>query len=138
MPTLSPRPTGGRRPALAHAQRDLTPPAAVEAPVDLPDAQRATWDRLAPAAMRLRTLRPETVEGFRLLVRVLVDLDEAARILEADGLVRARTAHRLATHYRSLLQRSESLLSRFGLVAAGRPVEVPRDEVPPVNEFGLN
>jgi hypothetical protein len=130
MPRHSPRPTAGRKKRLQPHERDVTPPAPVKIPTGLSKAQRVAWRRLAPAAERVGTLTAETVEGFRLLVEVVVQRDEAWAIIARDGLVvfEGKAAHPLATHARQLGQRVESLMSRFALVAPGRAVERPRGE----------
>jgi hypothetical protein len=133
MPAFSPRPTGGRRKALKPQERDFSTPVAVEAPADLTPAQRAAWDRLAPSALRMQTLTPETAHGFRLLVETVCQRDAAWAVLDVEGLTiadakGAPVAHPLAVHARQLGQRVEALLSRFALVAGGRAVERPRQD----------
>ncbi len=128
MPAHSPRPTAGRRPKAA--PRLPTPPEAVPAPATLTDAERVVWQRLAPAAEALQTLVPETVAGFTLLVQTIVRLEDAWRVLDAEGLTivteTGSRAHPLTTHARQLGQRVESLMARFGLTAPGRAVERPQ------------
>ncbi|WP_110171705.1 P27 family phage terminase small subunit [Luteitalea pratensis] len=98
----------------------------VTAPTSLSSAELAVWDRLAPSALRMGTLTPETVPGFILLVQTMMARDEAAAVLARDGLVVNRTVHQVSTHVRQMTQRLESLLSRFSLLPTGRPVERPR------------
>jgi len=128
----SPRPTSGRKrrhpvpwQASSVTARPVTPPA------DLTVAERARWDRFAPAALRLGTLTDETIEGFRLLCNVAVLRDEAAAVLAAEGLtVQAPNgdikAHPVSVHVRQLTQRLEALMARFLLTAPGRAVDVPK------------
>jgi hypothetical protein len=133
MPRFSPRPTGGRRKRLPLEQRALGSEA-VPVPADLTPAERAAWQRYAPAAQAMLTLTEETMGGFRLLVETAVQRDQAWRLLEAEGLVvptpAGPRAHPLTTHARQLGQRLESLMAKFALVAPGRAVERPRKEEP--------
>jgi phage terminase small subunit len=134
MPRFSPRPTGGRRKRLALEQRALGSQA-VPLPADLTPAERAAWERYAPAAHAMKTLVPETAEGFRLLCETVVLRDTARARLDAEGLTISTPsgemkAHPLCVHMRQLTQRLEALLAKFALVAPGRAVERPRKEEP--------
>lgn len=134
MPRHSPRPTAGRRKRLSLEDKAQHAPAVPVAPCDLTAAQHAVWDRLAPAAHGMKTLTPETVPGFRLLVETVVQRDQAWAILDAEGLVvvtpAGSRAHPISTHARQLSQRVESLMAKFALVAPGRAVERPHVDAP--------
>jgi len=126
MPRHSPRPTAGRRPKQRRADGGTASSGPVEMPAGLSQAESEIWKRLAPPAERLGTLTAETVEGFRLLVEVVVQRDRAWDVLDADGLVFEGRAHPVAVHARQLNQRVESLMARFALTAPGRAVDTPR------------
>lgn len=125
MPRHSPRPTAGRKPKQPPPGPRVDGPLVVlPPPRDLTRDERAVWRRLAPAAARLGTLVPDTAEGFRLLVEVMVARDTARKLVDDEGLVQEGAPHPLLTHIRQLTQRTEALMAKFALTAPGRAVQV--------------
>lgn len=135
--------------ALVHRSRDngtrsetgaeavLSASGTVERPVDLPTAQGAIWDRLAPLALQNGTLTPESVPGFTHLCeclwakavllakieasdwqvdKVTLQLDE-----KGGGLQQVeKKASDLITKWQAMLVRVENGLARFRLTADGK------------------
>ena len=124
----------GTRPStdvLAAAVADLP---VVDAPADLTEAQAAVWAELAPHALRLLTLTPETAMAFRDLCEAVVERRGMAATIAADGRTYQKTtvdgagqehtelkAHPLITHERGMRQRVEAGMARFRLTADGKP-----------------
>ncbi|MGV3516162.1 hypothetical protein [Luteitalea sp.] len=126
----------GTGPKPSAKRTTLAPVAPVIAPADLTDAERAQWDRLAPTAVAMGTLVPETVPGFRLLVEVAAERVATAGIIAGHGRIGSGGAHPLLTHLRQLTQRLESLLARYRIAAMGRPAEVPTKSEPDAGTAG--
>lgn len=108
-------------------------PAVVPVPVDLSDAERVVWERLAPRARERRTLTVDTADRFRLLCKSVV-MEEAmsARLLTdgwtyiastVDGSGQEREtlkAHPLCGPHRGMLQRVEAGMVAFRLAPIGK------------------
>jgi hypothetical protein len=104
-------------------KRRVVPAAAdvyVELPPSLPDALRAPWMALAPAAVAAGTLTPATVAGFVDGVLAPVDLARWMRArIELDGLVvigpAGYQAHPLLREYAALLPALRAGFAQYAL-----------------------
>ena len=109
----------GHRPArvLPHPAMDVLEPgpgeiAECEAPDDLTMEERHVWLKLAPHAVRNRTLNKSTELAFRRLCGHIV----LERELAMDGETKGRADHR------GLIMRVDAGLLRFSLSPVGKPM----------------
>jgi hypothetical protein len=120
----------------------------IAAPADLPLAQRAVWNELAPHACEARTLTAGTAAAFRQLCGRIVLLGLIEKQIEDDGIMTDKVtlqmdekggglqavekkAHDLLTKCMTLMQRVDQGMLRFGLSPIGKPIaaaEKPKDE----------
>jgi len=101
------------------------PQVSVTCPEDLPDALKAVWAELAPAALEAGTLTPRTVSAFQMFCRNVV-LER--RYAESD---QAGTGN-----HRGLLQWVAARYKDFALLPFGRPVvSTAPKPVDPFEEF---
>lgn len=133
MPRGGRRPGAGRKPKLRMVLGGMPTLPGIELPkeaisplVDPPRdlvgaGPRALWRRLAPAALREKTLTLETAAGFRLLVETH-DLANRVR----DGILTAKPdvdVSKAVRTYAGLAQRVDAMLARFKLTGFGKPSE---------------
>ncbi len=108
-------------------------------PADLPDAQRDFWRDYAPSAMAAGTLTVQSLASWRLLCEIdarrrklLAQLDKEGETYitykpDPDGGMHEELKkHPLSSEYRGLAQRTESMMSRFGLAPFGKPIGTGR------------
>ena len=126
----------------------VRPPEPVTMPGDLSAAQAAVWLELAPHALALRTLTPETAGSFRDLCRVITVRDGVLATIQAQGWTYIKVSvdgagvehselkkHPLVSDLRGWEQRVEVGRARFRLAPMGKeilPAEKPAD---PFEEF---
>lgn len=139
---------GSGKPPADKPAAPAKPPALIVAPADLPEAETAIWNELAPHACVLRTLTTQTVQAFRDLCEAVVLKRKMHAQIEKDGLTyiavtvdgsgqerEALKAHPLLAQHRGLMQRVEQMMLRFRLSPMGK--EIAEDEAPvdPFAEF---
>ena len=125
----------------------------VNTPQDLPGAQKAVWDDLAPHALAARTLTDGTAAAFRDLCEAIVLKRMMLTEILADGLTQAKVslqmdeaggglqsvekkAHALLSQHRGMMQRVEAGLTRFRLAPMGKEIVQPVKAEDPFEEFG--
>lgn len=111
----------------------------VQPPEDLPDDERAVWDRLAPLALSRGTLTPAEADAFADLCETIVVAREMLVEIRKDGMVQARLstrmdesgggdqtweskAHPLIAKWTALKARIATEKGRFLLTGTGKPV----------------
>ena len=109
----------------------VAPAVVVSAPVAQPDTltpdETAVWSELAPHAQAAGTLTPQTAAAFRNLVQAIVVKHRMLARIEADGLVSELRAHPLIAGWIAMVGRVDTLMARFAVTAAGKPVAPPAE-----------
>lgn len=137
---------GARRPR-ADLPAPTDPPLAVEAhvgpasalsdpPDGLSEAEQACWRKLAPLAIRQRTLTDAEVPGFRDLCQVFVMKEQvAARIAKAKAGAATKAVDGLLRHYAKLGQQVDARFARFKLTAFGKPSDAAKEKPAKANPW---
>ncbi|HEX8030292.1 MAG TPA: hypothetical protein VF491_17580 [Vicinamibacterales bacterium] len=109
----------------------------LDAPVHLPDAERAAWVALAPHAIRERTLIPSRVPGFTQLCRQWVYCQELDARIRHLGITSAE-ADRLLRHFDKWEKALSASLGNFSIRSFGKPAapEKPRASTNAFAGFG--
>jgi len=118
------------------------PEVSVIAPSDLGLVEREFWQAYAVDAMVAGTLTPRTISTFRFLCEVQARKQRAVQLLEKaealtdqDGKSYLDALVKLHRVYMGLAMRTESLMARFGLAPAGKPIEGARKRNTPPNPW---
>jgi phage terminase small subunit len=108
----------------------------LEPPDDLSEAEQACWRKLAPRAVRQRTLTDAEAPGFRELCQVFVMKEQvAARIAKAKAGAATKAVDGLLRHYVKLGQRVDALFARFKLTAFGKPSDAAKEKPAKANPW---
>lgn len=125
----------GQKPRGADIPADAPFPE-VEIPGGLLPEVVEVWERLAPFAIRERTLTPQTADRFALLCRAVIRERQMDAKIQDDGFTvinittdvasseqhRQIKPHPLLSAQRGMMQRVEAGLAAFKLAPTGRPI----------------
>lgn len=142
--------SGGARPGSGAKPRQEValdgPLPEVPLPAEATDAEARWWGRLAPLALRQRTLVPETAARFHLLIRQVVLGEAMEQQIAAEGLSyeavtvdgagqerRSVKAHPMLKELRPLMQRIEAGMTAFRLAPLGKPFATVTEAEKPQN-----